>query len=582
MNERVRQVHGYHAADGIRVSDLTSSPTGDTVRAEVRADPPSVVPIVLLPGIMGSNLKAHTQVELDGRVLVRAEAPVWRVDSSVGVGLTWLGRSAAARRSLLNKDVLEVDPRGKIKAGADTARGERGARVADRRRRGWGTVSWAYYGPLLDWLEETLGSLELTLAGNQDDADGGNDADDPLPGTPNQELQEIIDALVGRPIDGARVQPDPIRIGQVAGLVDHAFPVHAFGYNWTESNIESGAKLAEYIESLVNEYNDPGSESSSVCKGVILLTHSMGGLVARAAAKEHGAEQHVFGVIHGVMPTHGAAVFYKRMVAGFSNEHTGFFDILGRITAYALGKTAKETLPVLALNPGPLELAPNHRYNGGRPWLMIRSHDGTLLKSLPEAGSGVEADPYGQIYSRMDVWWRAVNPEWLDPAGSMLDLESEYLDVLDQAESYHRRFADAGGFHSKTFAHYSDDETHATWGEVAWEVTPTRRNLWGIGWRRSEVNGAREGMPESWVVHKHSGIGSAVLRDPTGAEISAAILKGTDPGDGTIPAAASAAAVDQFSEITCRHEQGFDHNSDYLDPRVRSWVLNVIVRLVGA
>lgn len=580
MNEQVRQVHGHHGADGIRVADLTSSPVGNTVRSEVRADPPSVVPIILLPGIMGSNLKAHTQVVLDGRVIARAEAPVWRVDSPVGVGLKWLGRSAAARRSLLNKDVLEVDPDGKIKAGANTARGDRDAHVADRRRRGWGTVSWAYYGPLLNWLEESLGNLELTL--KQEVASGGNDGDDPLPGSPNQELQDIIDALVDKPIDGARVQPDPIRLGQVAGLLDHAFPVHAFGYNWTESNIESGARLAEYIEALVKEYNDPGREPASVCKGVILLTHSMGGLVARAAAKEHGAEQHILGVIHGVMPTHGAGAFYKRMVAGFSNEHTGFFDIMGRITAYALGRSARETLPVLALNPGPLELAPNHRYNGGRPWLMIRSHDGTLLKSLPEVEPGKDADPYGQIYSRTDVWWRAVNPEWLDPVGTILDPENEYLDVLDQAESYHRTLADAGGFHSRTFAHYSDDEAHAAWGDVVWEVTPSRRNLGGIGWRGPEVSGTREGAPETWVIHKHGGADSAVLRDPAGAEMSAAILKGADPGDGTVPAAASAAAVDQFSEISCRHQQGFDHNSDYLDPRVRFWVLNVIVRMVDA
>jgi hypothetical protein len=212
---------------------------------------------------------------------------------------------------------------------------------------------------------------------------------------------------------------------------------------------------------------------------------------------------------------------------------------------------------------------------------MIRSHDGTLLKSLPEVEPGKDADPYGQIYSRTDVWWRAVNPEWLDPVGLELDPEGKYLNVLQQAKRYHSKLADRGGFHSRTFAHYGDDPSHATWGEVAWEVTPSRRNLWGVGWRGHEVGSTREGMPESWEVHKHNGTDHAVLRDPDGAEITVAILKGADPGDGTVPAAASAAAVDQFSEISCRHEQGFDHNSDYLDPRVRSWVLNVIVRTLG-
>lgn len=172
--------------------------------------------------------------------------------------------------------------------------------------------------------------------------------------------------------------------------------------------------------------------------------------------------------------------------------------------------------------------------------------------------------------------------EWLDPVGLTLDPEGGYLDVLDQAENYHRKLAGAGGFHSRTFAHYSEDEGHASWGDVVWEVTPSRRNLWGIGWRTLEKDDSREGEPASWVTHKHKGTDRLVLRDPAGAEISATILKGVDSGDGTVPATASAAEVDPFCEISCRHEQGFDHNSGYLDNRVRSWVLNMVVRLVNA
>ncbi|MGY0559947.1 esterase/lipase family protein [Luteimonas sp. A277] len=552
----------------------------NTIRPEIRADPPSVVPIILLPGIMGSNLRAQVQVELDGEVLASVGDPVWRVNSPTGVGLAWLGRSAAARKCLLDKDVLEVDPRGKIELSKSEAGGDQVALVADKRRRGWGTVSWAYYGSLLNWLEESLGNLGVASAADQGGAGSSEDAENR--GVPNPELKRLMDTLVDRPIDGARQQPDPIRSNQIVELLDHSFPVYAFGYNWADCNLESGRKLAEYIDSVIKHHNDPEGEPASACGGVILLTHSMGGLVARAAAMEHGAESKILGVIHGVMPTHGAGAFYKRMVAGFSNEHTGFFDVMGRITAYALGKTAKETLPVLALNPGPLQLAPNHRYNGGKPWLVIKNHSGETIRRLPEVGPGEEIDPYEQIYSRTDVWWRAVNPQWLDPTGLALDPEGGFLDVLDQAESYHRKLADASGFHSRTFAHYSEDEAHACWGEVVWEMTPSRRNLWGMGWRTSEKDGSREGVPESWTVHRHKGTDHVVLRDPTGAEISARILKGADSGDGTVPAAASAAEVDPFCEISCSHEQGFDHNSDYLDDRVRSWVLNVIVRLVNA
>ncbi|MBR9982170.1 MAG: hypothetical protein KFF50_14165, partial [Desulfatitalea sp.] len=78
------------------------------------------------------------------------------------------------------------------------------------------------------------------------------------------------------------------------------FPVYAFGYNWTDSNLESGRKLAEYIEAVIAKH------TWTTCRRVILVTHSMGGLVSRAACKLHGAESRVLGIVHGTQPTTGS------------------------------------------------------------------------------------------------------------------------------------------------------------------------------------------------------------------------------------------------------------------------------------
>jgi len=52
-------------------------------------------------------------------------------------------------------------------------------------------------------------------------------------------------------------------------------PVHAFGYDFRRSNFDSGDALLAFIANVIASH--PGAEQ------VILVTHSMGGLVARAA-----------------------------------------------------------------------------------------------------------------------------------------------------------------------------------------------------------------------------------------------------------------------------------------------------------
>src|ERR1051326_4103672 len=91
------------------------------------------------------------------------------------------------------------------------------------------------------------------------------------------------------------------------------FPVYASGYNWTDDNEHAGQLLAQRIQDIIQE----AQSVTGLCEKVILITHSMGGLVARAASELAGARDSILGIIHGVQPATGAAAAYWRIKAGF-------------------------------------------------------------------------------------------------------------------------------------------------------------------------------------------------------------------------------------------------------------------------
>lgn len=68
---------------------------------------------------------------------------------------------------------------------------------------------------------------------------------------------------------------------------------------------------------MIDEFNESGYE----CKQVIVVTHSMGGLVGRALIHPMygNLQDKVAGIVHGVMPAIGAPAAYKRMRAGFED-----------------------------------------------------------------------------------------------------------------------------------------------------------------------------------------------------------------------------------------------------------------------
>jgi len=280
---------------------------------------------------------------------------------------------------------------------------------AGRVKRGWGGVSWSSYGPFLEALQTK-----------------GDDND----------------------------WTEPIR---------HCFefPVHAHGYNWTASNADSGKKLAQNINDVIAHYQANGR----MCRQVILVTHSMGGLVARAACKLHGAEEKVLGVVHGVQPVFGSPAAYWRMKGGFERPQGGptgtVWDwfrnplkmtkhvVLGTVGAWVLGTNGEEVTSLLGNMPGGLQLLPNKLYAdnaGNKQWLLYEDSRGESV-ALPQS------DPYEEIYRKQDEFYRLVDPAWLDPGASTLEPKNSLIDSDSPWEEYEMNLKSAERFHDRLCTH---------------------------------------------------------------------------------------------------------------------------------
>jgi pimeloyl-ACP methyl ester carboxylesterase len=180
-------------------------------------------------------------------------------------------------------------------------------------------------------------------------------------------------------------------------------PVFAFGYNWLESNRVSGERLREFIRTLEAEK-------------VIIVTHSMGGLVTRWALGDRNAgdvADKVLGVIHGAQPVHGAPVAYRRMIAG--QEVDGFFDVLGMLGAWVLGPDGPSITAIFPHAESALELLPSQHYrtnDGKREWLHVQDPGSPdRFQSYPKA------DPYREIYAKSSHrdFWGMIHGDWFQP-----------------------------------------------------------------------------------------------------------------------------------------------------------------------
>lgn len=408
---------------------LTVASKTDRVRMTM---PPElhVLPIIVVPGVMGSNL-----AKKNGE-------PIWLVDS--GPGVAWMvgNLSAGERQQLLRPDKTQV-----FKDGGLPLMGLGALTRAQLNARGWGEVSASFYQDFLIWLEENLNG-------------GGTQSNHAKLNAVLQKVQE------GRTWNAAKTY-SPLTAEESQKAVQWTYPTHAFGYNWMDDIAQSAIYLGEKIKELIDLYNQNG-----VCKQVILVTHSMGGLVARYCSEvdnkdiDHTAKREkIAGIVHGVMPTVGAAVAYRRCKVGMWDED--------RKVSVAIGTNGRKVTAVFAQSPGTLQLLPSKKYPVP-DWLQVTDSEGGLLPDQPKTD-----DPYKNIYKVSDKWWGLINEDWLRPKDGPGYKWSNYLLAIGKAEDFHVAVADK--YHANTYGFYgsalADPKTQRaipnSFARVTWVMEPS-------------------------------------------------------------------------------------------------------------
>lgn len=347
------------------------------------------------------------------------------------------------------------------------------------------------------------------------------------------------------------------------------FPVYAVGYNWTDSSLESGAMLAQRIAEIISE----AQEITGLCEKVILITHSMGGIVARSASELHGAQSSILGIVHGVQPVTGAAAAYWRIKGGF--EASG---ILGAVSSRVLGNSGPNVTAILGNIPGGLQLLPNKLFRtgaGAREWLTITDGGKSILR-LPKS------DPYNEIYRVPAVvrptpgqrpstnkYWGLVDPDLLDPdpatttrsdppaatdnnalsQASGSSAWTGYLQLLALAESFHDLLGKKA--HPRTFCFRGIGHKTADVVELRIESNWTRSDPYPVrGFRGFFTDANGKDM-------------QAVLRNPAG------------DGDGTVPVS-SASAVDTPGK---NQAFGVEHQPAYENSAAQQYTVSSIIAL---
>ena len=555
-----------------------------------------VIPIIFIPGIMGSNLRVKpsdiTEVkrrfEEEGRgdeftdkawnppslLYSKFKTGKSLLQETVGanchavrVAKVWEGYGPKLRQVLLNPKTVEVDDQGFLPRFVPGL-GEIDGRpaMAAARERGWGTVHWDGYWKLLKFLEHNLNG--------QPPFDQGNIQ------TRRWRLETLI-GPGGHYGFNAGVIPTEAEVEKAVG---NRFPVHAMGYNWTQSNLHSAEDILDRIKTCIQGYQAQGYS----CEQVILVTHSMGGLVARVASQLEGQER-ILGVVHGVMPATGAPVAYRNMVAGSEHEPLLVYEDLRTAFASIAGKTAAETTAVMANAPGALELLPSHLYPSG--WLKVERDMGDgkteLLFALPDQDRG---DPYTDIYKEKDAWWRMVDPGLLDPAGiapGKMGRTSEeaawenYYERINGVCNFHLRYLNSENYHKYCFPFFGMRKKTTT--EVRWKLPTNSAHL-----NKDDIRRARiyitdgQGFCEIQVTKADAKTGkcvNGVIHFGT-EQRSVVHIQGPDgDGDGTVPAESGMAPA-----VTHPNTQalwGFDHAGAYKHLRTQVFTMMAICKLAA-
>ncbi|WP_316152152.1 lipase family alpha/beta hydrolase [Cupriavidus sp. BIC8F] len=583
---------------------IALTPSTDTRRVSLPVPPDKVIPVIFLPGIMGSHLRMSRKRQED---LERDDNIAWRPDD-FGDTLARRNDSPGRRQMNFDPDETEVDryeiteDAGKFDmTGEETVnsdkrhgnvpdglpdiglllsaplppaaeqwkakRGKHEATAAQKARwRGWSEVMFETYGEVIKLMEAHLNDMLVPLT------------DGEL--SPTWKKGKKVEVLGVNPAywGGAG---DALSEADILRVANCWYPVYAMGYNWLESNGTSAKKLAKRIDEIIEMYKANGRQ----CEKVIVVTHSMGGLVARALLHpDYGnAQDKILGVYHGVQPALGAGAAYKRVRAGSDVQD----NLVGNIARNVMGRTGKEVTAVFANASGPLELLPTASYPRG--WLRLQTGDYRQAMALPITSDaplkaylsdldlhqklGVDkpappmavGDPVYDIYTRNpQAWWRLLNPEWINPADKDLRGAEPYALAkkrIAAAQLFHKNIKDL--YHPTTYASYGEDSSQKCYGSVTW--------------RADTADLVPHGDPLTWTFESEDAEGRIVVRTRSNQPLTLRLEPPVDAGDQTVPAKASAEAV----RGTLFRQTGYEHQGSYQNDQVLASALYSIIKIAN-
>jgi hypothetical protein len=414
-----------------------------------------VIPVLFLPGIMGTNLKNIT-------IGKNAWAPPNNIFSGLATFLSYRGKSAEVRAAELDPLTTEVDATGTV----DSAPLRESP--AAQRKRHWGEIYSASYHRFMATLQFRLNAIHAAHSIN---------GQRPLLDVWNRLLDYDIQCL-GYPDGNGKGTKPQLRKDQVEHLHNFRFEVWAGGYNWLRSNADSARDIGKRIDHILAAY---GKKGKLAVKKVLLVTHSMGGLVARAllCPGETDYSDKILGIIHGAMPANGAAETYVSMRRGIAG-----------LQGIVVGKDAEQIGAVMARAAGGMELLPfGTRYepedikNDKRipvsTWLYyaggLLSENTPDWRALPQQGR-----VYEDIYKARQ--WYGLLPDGnlrkLPWAGGGEDQElavarEAFEKLIEKTKKFHN--AISARYHKNTFAFWGCDEDRKAMSRVVWKPKPDRR-----------------------------------------------------------------------------------------------------------
>ena len=606
--------HGNHSGEftqgvgGWAEYTVYMTKTEDTIRHDVTVPPGKVIPIIFLPGVMGSNLRL-SKVRQDALKLTDNRS--WRPDDIVsstmdilrGTGYGgWFKNATPAQRQLIfdpNETEVEYyhyteskgrfDPEGKETLAADARHQnvpddlgaippllgaypswspgrnrkphETPAQIA--RWRGWSEVLFdGAYGTMLQTVERLLNNIvkkgELHILWQ---------AKPTFNSQPVKPMHwDVTELLWQGPKAFGGASGPAIGEADLKKIAPCWYPVHAMGYNFVQSNGQSAKIIAERIRGMVKGYQKRGFK----CDEVIIVTHSMGGLLARALIHpSYGnllkdGNLKVLGIYHNVMPTLGAAGAYKRMRFGFQ-EKSGF---VAETEAKILGIDGRHATAILANAPAPLEMMPGVAY--GANWLKVVDWLDRPLASWPsEKQTALE-----HIYLQpQKAWWRLLNPLWVNPGNVGDDNGGGMVNV-------HLRLAAASKFlksiehtfHPTTYASYCASPNRKSYGEVVFKIVA------GTGSGVGDTGHPPLPPPETWTLLSDDAKGKLTVQ--AGSQtVTLQLQPASAAGDETVPSDRSAKHISGTLFMHGGEGKGYEHQNSYADPHVLASMLYSIVQI---